>query len=833
MSLRLPIQPATNNIMEHYEQDGDDEGYGPVAGPSTHALQAITAELEQLTISQAPTPATGTRKPLQAEEKRYHVHETPQRQSSGNRFWVVGDPAQPTSAGAGKPAAGAAATTPPRRPPALSVLTATEFAELRTTLQRAYLPGAGGMIAAEVAKLAHFTESGRHAGRFVGVRVPACVAANGPVVLGQQLCRVLGYLDRLVASTVAFDPPQQALGIVKASLATCIPLAAAEEAERGSWMDWAAERNIRTLIIGQLLHPQTQHAADTFTHLALGISGMCTRSMIGRDGKKWFVTLLPGLESHRGRRVPGEVGRPLPPKVVAARLAEQNRLANASQAAGGSATPAPQPRRRRVRAIAKKTDEAGEKQPGAGSEGTHEGTAPDAASATAPTVEVDQNVPSATDATSNHTVAPEPMLQDDKENEADDEDDNDDERTLLDHADDGGVQLGPIAHTPARSPRTPYAANIDDAQPVSRPGSTTSSELGSPRPLSPLTDLSESSSDGAGSRPLALMRRLNSSTGTSPPRSSSGASVPLAYVRRRNSNPRNDGGTAGVDNDAALSADHEASDHSTTSSILSSTTSSPSSYGKPVNGDGHLSSVGMNSESEDVPLAVVRRRTSTAKSPGHLRSSSVDVPLAEVRRRTTSAESKDNGPARAPPKHFRTSSSRNHANKRRSLGSTSEDEPLALARALEKRFRIADNDMGHGGSSAIPPLPKRRAESVSLEKPVSKIRAQRRQSRAAGIKSAEEKPVLPTQSRRTSRRVGAAPTLRAPFDMDTSSDDQRVPLSLALRRRYANSTSEDEPLGSGTHARKRSISSSSGDNEPLSTQLRKWRKKQRRTNPEV
>lgn len=66
----------------------------------------------------------------------------------------------------------------------------------------------------------------------------------------QQLCRVLGYLDRLVSSNIKFDPPQAALGVVKATLATCIPPAVAEEAERASWMAWAGERNIRTMIIG-------------------------------------------------------------------------------------------------------------------------------------------------------------------------------------------------------------------------------------------------------------------------------------------------------------------------------------------------------------------------------------------------------------------------------------------------------------------------------------------------------------------------------------------------------------------------------------------------------
>lgn len=175
------------NTMEHDAQHGNDDGYNPVAGPSTHALQALTAGLGQLTIT-PPAPATpSTPKRPKAPAKQYHVHASPQRQSSGNRFWVVGDVTRATTeytdTGTPPPANGEA-TTPPRRPPALSVLTATEFAELRTTLQRAYLPGMGGEVAKHIAQLAHFTESGRHAARWVSVRVPPCVANDGPVVLG-------------------------------------------------------------------------------------------------------------------------------------------------------------------------------------------------------------------------------------------------------------------------------------------------------------------------------------------------------------------------------------------------------------------------------------------------------------------------------------------------------------------------------------------------------------------------------------------------------------------------------------------------------------------------
>lgn len=576
----------------------------------------------------------------------------------------------------------------------------------------------------------------------------------------------------------------------------------------------------------QLLSPDTQLAANTFTHLALGVSGMCTRSMMGRDGKKWFVTLLPGLESHRGRRVPGEVGRPLPPKVVAARLAAQ--LQSEAQAVEGPSTQAPKPRRRRVRPIAKKVDLAPEKQLGEGSEAAPGPNKPEAATTTSTTAEIDQAAPSVTDAVNaNQTIDHETMLEDDKNNEADDEDEQDDERTLIDEADQGGMQLEPVAAAPPNPPQTPYNAGIDDAQPVSRPGSSASSDLGSPRPLSPLTDLSEISSDESESRPLALMRRLNSSAPPSSPRSVSSADVPLAYFRRRSSSTRIGERSAGGYDDAALSADHEASDHSATSSILSSTTSSPSSYGLPDKNEGELSGMDESSSREDVPLSVMRRRTVTAESSIVPNSSSPDVPLAKMRQRAVSADRKNEDPVYAPPKQPYFASKPNKPKKRRNLGSTSDDEPLTLVQALQNRLSLADDDMGQVQSSDISPLGKKRVSSANYIANKQPLSVPGARSRAVASKRAEEKPVQATQPRKTRRRMGATAKLRTQFDMDTSSDEPKVPLSVALRRRYSHSSSEDEALPIG-QARKRSMSSSSGENEKLSTQLTRWRKKQRR-----
>ncbi|KAL1404982.1 hypothetical protein Q8F55_008598 [Vanrija albida] len=426
----------------------------PTAGPSTPpVVGTIAASLEQLSIGRLRGPVRTLAMFEVAPPARYNLDASPARTSTTNRFWVAAPaddtkltpPTEPNPPPDPSPKGKARA----RPAPPLAVLAAAEFAELRVALQRAQLPGAAGDVAAGIADLGCFLDGGRQRARFVGVRVPPCVAADGPVVLGRavaripgpleqfavfclvlpppsrrrmpvpsassiakvakwvrddassslshvflhlamahgvsvrplgpppsahamallaglealrgdwddaveklvlyeyfasgreadindnfrlaertnikglspdlirvespsskQLCRVLGYLERLRTSDSPLDPPQDALHILQDTLAACVPSAKVEEGERKAWLDWVATTKIKQLIIGwafadgadgahwvlvwdvggdlrsavwRVLDDSAQKLTDAFVHIALGVAGLCTRVAWARD----------------------------------------------------------------------------------------------------------------------------------------------------------------------------------------------------------------------------------------------------------------------------------------------------------------------------------------------------------------------------------------------------------------------------------------------------------------------------------------------------------------------------------------------------------------------